>query len=285
MTHMPLIRDRRRPRARLTSRPGFTLVELLVVMGILVLLAVLTTMAFGRVSRDARLSAGTNAVISALGTARALAMQSNTVVACTFRVVPEAPASNRQVTEIVFAEPTGLTQDFIDDGAPAYKDVFRPIAGITPRRLAHGIQVAGPRTDFSQDLVWITQPNLANSERDRAFAVMFGPDGRLLTRLPNAAVTVQHLVYVDYDGDRVQDVGSTAGSSRYWVYDEINDEPNLNFVQFVCVYDDTAARERYDTTQWRGAGNEDTRRADLTEYISESADIISFNWYSGVVAR
>lgn len=264
---------------------GFTLIELLVVMGVLVVLAVLTTVSFGRVTRDARLSSGTNAVISSFGTARALAMQTNNFVLCTFRAMPETAGSKRQVTEIVIAEWTGETQTFIDNGKTNLKDVFAPVPGYTPRRLGYGINVAGPRTDFGQDLFWITEPNLANAEVDRAFAIMFGPDGRLLTRRPDGAVTAQHLAFVDYDGDGQQDIGTTSGAARFWIYDEPGDESNLNFAQFVAVFDDADARERFDTTQWKGAANENARRAELTTYINEFSDRINFNWYSGVVAR
>ena len=48
------------------------------------------------------------------------------------------------------------------------------------------------------------------------------------------------------------------------------------------VFDDDEGREIFDATAW---GNEGTRLEDLTEYITQFADRIHFNRYTGVVMK
>ena len=77
-------------------------------MGILILLAVLTGISVSRVSREARLSSGVNQVIAALGTARSVAIQSNSTVMVTFTVnVDRAQLGDGELVEIVLARASG----------------------------------------------------------------------------------------------------------------------------------------------------------------------------------
>ena len=55
-------------RAAARRRSAFTLLELLVVMGILLVLATLTAISVGKVTRDAKLANATNTLVAALGT-------------------------------------------------------------------------------------------------------------------------------------------------------------------------------------------------------------------------
>ena len=83
------------------GRHAFTLIELIVVMGILVVLAVLTGIGVSQVSREARLSSGVNQVISALGAARSFAIQNNATVMLTFTVnVDPAALGEGEIVEI-----------------------------------------------------------------------------------------------------------------------------------------------------------------------------------------
>ena len=59
---------------RLARARAFTLLELLVVMGIMMILAVLTAISVGKVTRDAKLANATNGVVASLGAARAIAI-------------------------------------------------------------------------------------------------------------------------------------------------------------------------------------------------------------------
>lgn len=263
---------------------AFTLVELLVVMGVILLLAVLTTMASGRIGRDVRLRTAVNTLTAVLGEARAAAIRNQNLVLVTVRVAPvsDDPAAG-QVSELVVAEWTRVTEkngDFLIDR-------FRPLPNVPPRALPKGIKVAGPWTDFGADTLWLTQPQFAGSatasEADRVFKVMFGPDGSLITRNPNGAMAGDHVAYVDYNGNNAQDIGNPGAPNPTWIYDEFGDEPWLNPVQFLAVYDDDDARKRYDTTAW--GSNDTLRRQALSEYIAQFADRINFNLYTGNVVR
>ena len=69
-----------------TRRPsrGFTLVELLMVMGVIGVLSTLTLVSIRAIARDVRLSSATNTVMAALDNARALAMKRNKPVLVAF---------------------------------------------------------------------------------------------------------------------------------------------------------------------------------------------------------
>ena len=91
---------RSRPISSISSRStrpgsGFTLTELLVVMGIVIVLATLTVMGVRGIARSARLASATNSVMAALDNARALAMKTNTIVLVVFR--PRLEGNNKQV--------------------------------------------------------------------------------------------------------------------------------------------------------------------------------------------
>ena len=283
VTHTLRDIDGRSPR-RGGGRRAFTLIELLVVMGVLLLLAVLTTMATGRVGRDVKLRSAVNTLTAVLGEARAAAIRTGNLVLVTSRIAPvtDDPADG-QVSELVVAEWTKVTEL----NGSVLVDRFRPLPNVPPRPLPKGIKLAGPWTDFGDDTLWINQPQFAGSaaasEADRSFMVMFGPDGALVTRNPYGAMSSEHVAYVDYDGDNVQDIGNAGAQSPTWIYDELGDEPWLNPVQFLAIYDDDDARERSDTTPW--GTNDQKRREDLSKYISEYADRINFNLYTGNIVR
>ena len=85
---------------------GFTLTELLVVMGVITVLATLTVIGIRGVARNARMASATNGLMVALDTARAVAMKENTIVLVVFR--PRLSADRRkQGVEIVIARWTG----------------------------------------------------------------------------------------------------------------------------------------------------------------------------------
>ena len=84
---------------------GFTLTELLVVMGIVVVLATLTVVGVRGIARSARLASATNSVMAALDNARALAMKTNTIVLVVFRPRFEGPRT--MVVEAIVAKWTG----------------------------------------------------------------------------------------------------------------------------------------------------------------------------------
>jgi len=301
---MPMMRMMRSiPRHR---RSAFTLVELLTVMGILLLLSVLTVIAVGRVASDARLSSATNTVTATLGAARGLAMQRNSVILVTFIPVwdpsrPDVP----QLLEAVIAEPTGRSRLFFTDGIDNISSEFRPVTGYAPRPLPEGISVAGPQLDFSGASAsarnWLAPPSFANQERGQLIAIIFSPDGRVLTRLPNTTLQARHHAFINRSGDFITedafDQGfanpGTPGWRRFYI-DQPGHEPNLQLVDSLAIFDERDARDRYVVSQWSHGGpnaspQTDTgyqqRQNELTQYITESSNRISFNRFSGVVQR
>jgi prepilin-type N-terminal cleavage/methylation domain-containing protein len=300
---------------------GFTLAELLVVMGLLALLAVLTAFSAKRIAADSRLSSATNAVIGALSNARAYAIQNNTMVMVAFRPVWDPNhADTPQQIEIVFAEWTGLSQH-IADGPPGEAvfedncDFFRPIPKLLPRRLPIGVKVAGPqyaKTDLNDptpedvDHLWFVQPELSKSSlaapseaADSVVGVMFAADGTAVTR---NSKTSSNKAFCDFNSDgalmydkvsySIVQISNPAVTS-YGLQGNLvaagpfnqryhDDEPAITLVPYLAVFDEREARQRYDVTQW---DDPEVRTADLSNYINQFANRLHFNRYTGVVMR
>jgi type II secretory pathway pseudopilin PulG len=347
---VPPTPDRRAPRR------GFTLLELLVVIGILMVLAVLTGIGVTKVTRDARLAGATNTIISSLGGARALALRDSAYVLVTFRVASDARSrgvpSDPQVIEIVTARwtgevvtsatprPAGVTGRFESD---QWADRFLPVPGVPAVRLPPGILVAG--ADFGQsrdnqagswDNQWRTQPrlagtitttvpagasapvttfvpDLARTEMGFGIGVLFGPDGRTLSRNPEQVTEVvteggnQNAwvrAFVDLDGNGYPSWGTTMCPNflnlDQVIYDEPLDEPFLDLTPYLAVFNEEEARERFppqseaSTSGWRAwrgpqiletaANGSGPRVRDLSAFINEQADRITFNRFTGVAA-
>ena len=332
----------RHPRP-VTARTAFTLLELLVVMGILLILAVLTAISVGKVTRDAKLANATNTVIAALGNARAIAVRDNAYVMVTFRVAPDrrskAVPRDPQVVQIVTARWTGEVVTVNTPiptpnptGAEAmpddtWADRFLPVPGVPTRDLPGGIMVAGPAFGFitdasvgTNDRQWRALPrfagtsnfavspatytqDVARTELGWAIGVLFGPDGRVLSRNPEQVLEVVNASsgnqnayvksFVDYDGNGFPRRGTTNiyGSGPvnvdFFIYDEPTDEPLVDYVPYLAVFNDAEARERFDATTWRGrqiggVGSPPPRIRDQSLFIEEQADRITFNRFTGV---
>ena len=340
------------------GRRGFTLLELLVVIGILLVLAVLTGIGVSKVTRDARLAGATNTIVSALGAARAVAIRDSAYVMVTFRVASDGRSrsvpSSPQVVEVVTARWTG---EVVRRGSPrpptvpvdmpgdVLADRYLPVPGFPVVPLPPGILVAGPNfgrvTDTSigqYDGEWRTQPriggavvtttpagsavpvttftpDLALTELGWGIAVMFGPDGRTLSRNPEQLTEVVTgsgnenayvKAFVDFDGDGYPRWGTTnvfgSGPNNVdlFIYDEPLDEPLVDFVPYLAVFNDEEARERFPPITdaapsgwraWRGSSINDTgafgsapRIRDQSSFVNEQSDRISFNRFTGVAS-
>lgn len=302
--------------SRVTLRTGFTLIELLVVIGIIATLAVLTSMSVQRLSKESRVAIGVNQVIAALGEARAKAIREGRPVMVTFlaRTDPQQPTRG-QVTEVVLARWTGqlikVVADANDPSNEIWNEPFQLHPDSTRRVLPPGIKVAGPRTDYNpvgttdQDVIWITQPELANNEYGRSIAVLFGADGTVITRLPSGVGVAQYeTAYLDRDGVTnasgwpVQNVGASTGGARFFEYNEEVDEPSINYVRALAIFDDAEARDLFVTSNWSGASGgvtnglpadctsepagERRMRCEQTQFINQFAERINFNRFTGV---
>lgn len=310
------------PRFARRRASAFTLLELLVVMGILLLLAVLTTISVGAITSDAKISGATNTVVAALGNARGIAIRDNAYVMVAFRMKRDPRVVNGarepQTVQVVTAKwtgevvrPTGVSDTFAER--------FIAVPGVPAVDLPSGIRVAGPSFAFStqasvgqNDRYWRTQPrfvgnqttsgstttftpDLARTEVGSMIGVLFGPDGRVLSRNPLQMLEVVVnesedqdawvAAFLDSDGSGQPKKGGTAGgeSFPYFQYDEPTDQPLIDYVPYLAIFDDNALRSKFtNTAAWAGPANNLARRNDITDYIEEQSDRITFNRYTGV---
>ncbi|MFO0829717.1 MAG: prepilin-type N-terminal cleavage/methylation domain-containing protein [Phycisphaerales bacterium] len=298
-----MTRGRFNSRAIGRSRGGFTLTELLVVMGVLAILAVLTAVSVTKISRQSRVASAVNTVTSVLGSARALAIKDNAVVVVAFR--PSWDINNKQKpqqTEVVVAKWSGESVIFdfnSSTGQKSISDRFYVADEIPPVLLPAGVKVAGPLFEFGFDNNWVTQGDMASImqgckesiEYSRMVAVMYGPDGTVVTRNPRSSGG-DSKCFIDFnktdltptDNDP-QDVNAGLCASslfqKYWEQDDVSDETNLTIVPFLAVFDDRAARERK-TLDWSNSTNMLQELTGPEGYITTNSDRIHFNRYTGI---
>ncbi|MEE8154525.1 MAG: prepilin-type N-terminal cleavage/methylation domain-containing protein [Phycisphaerales bacterium] len=265
----------------LGDRRGFTLIELLVVMGVIAVLAVLTLMSMRSIANDARLSSATNAIKAALDNARALAMKNNTIVLVVFRPRLEGAHKQKQEVDIHIAKWTGESYFDVDDEVT---DRFVPIPAIAVRTIPAGIKIAAPKYGtVDTDNRWITQAHLPAIDQvtgsgeapGEMIAIMYGPDGTLITR--NSQSDSEN-IFVDFNNSGDQQINSFDIDDQMFE----DDEPYLAMAPFLAVFDDDEAREIFDATLW---GDEIVRQEQITEYVTQFADRIHFNRYTGVVMK
>jgi len=290
---------------------AFTIVELLVVIGVIGILAALTTIGARRLTAGSRLAAATNAVTSALGNARAAAIKDGVTTGVVFRPVynPAKPNTPQRV-ELITVRSTGERSSFGQTPIGVRSsERYRPVQNIPATVLPEGIKVAGPMYDppgnfgsIPAEQVYATQAEILQMvncketiEFNRIVAVLFGPTGQFLTR-PTRGSIDEMKCYVDWndngglatpppDPQDVQQGNCAQGLfEQFWLQDHPDDENNLMFVPFVVVYDDKAARE-VKGTDW---GNQNNMLGELTGpagYISQFGDKITFNRFSGIPER
>lgn len=286
---------------------GFTLTELLIVMGVIAVLSVLTLISMRVIARNAKLAASTNTVFASLDNARAIAIRDGNLVLLAFR--PRIENGEDVVVDLVACRWTGESYPAAPVGTI---DRFEPIADFPVRTLSSGIKVAAPSYRTGNDLEWTTQSHLprtqavANPEWPGALlGVMYGPDGTILTSNPR---TDASLIWVDFNHHptyvvprieldmfypdpfhMMSDLGLPIDMNRFDDYFRqiiATDEPFITFAPFIAVYDDEAARELKDPV--RDWGDEQGYVNDLTGpdgYITRLGNRIYFNRYTGVALK
>ena len=291
---------------------GFTIIELLVVMGILILLAVLTGVSVSRLSKEASLSSGVNQVVAALGSARSIAIQTNSTVMVIFTVnVDPAQLGDGEIVEIVLARASGeITTRYGSN--QWYDERYVPIPGLPAVELPRGIKVAGPlNTAYNGapsgwgdgDELWVSQPggrwSLSNDwngdgvpeavtdEIGRQIGVIFAPDGTMVTRNVQGAGGSGAVVWPYLDGDRnrvpvIINHNGYGGVLQYVAYDAVGDEVDCHPVQWLAVFDDEALREARGDSNWGGENGEDLRNSEITAWVEQFGVPIFFNRYTGV---
>lgn len=120
-------------------RAGFTLVELLVVMGVILVLVVMTLPAFRAIQKSGRLSGAINAVTNILSNARAQAVREGRDVAVMFRFDTLRQTCSM---EVLRAEGVVYDADQVSEGMDA-ATVFVPVKGQAPVTLPRGAGVLG----------------------------------------------------------------------------------------------------------------------------------------------
>jgi len=290
---------------------AFTIIELLVVMGVIGVLALLTTLGARKLTQGSRLAAATNAVTSTLGNARAAAIKDSAVTGVVFRPVydPAKPQIPQHV-EMITVRSTGERIAF---GATAIglrmSERFLPVKSVAATVLPEGIKVGGPMYDppgnfgsVPAEQVFATQAELTLMiqckeviDCNRTIAILFGPDGQFLTRPPRSSID-ENKCYVDWndngglatppaDPQDVQQGNCAQGLfETFWLQDHPDDENNLMFVPFLCVYDDKAARE-IKGTDWGNLNNMLNELTGPNGYIAQFGDRITFNRFSGIPER
>ena len=293
-----------------TRARAFTIIELLVVIGIIAILSVLTTLGARRLTAGSRLAAGTNAVTNALGVARAAAIRDSAVTGLVFRPIWNAAnPSVPQRVEMVVVRSTG-ERTFFPGSPGGVAERFIPVANVPAIQLPEGVKVAGPMYDppgsfgaIPADQVFATQVELSVAancgetiEFNRSIAVLFGPQGEFLTRVPNSSISLDMKCYVDWNRNGSsptppadpQDVAlgdcASGNFERFWLQDHPDDECNLMFVPFLVVYDDKAARE-VKGLAWNNDTNVINELTGPNGYILQFGDRITFNRFSGIPER
>ncbi len=277
----------------LRRRCAFTLVELLVVMGVIAVLASLTLVSVRAITDNARLSSATNTVMAALDNARALAMKKNTIVLVVFR--PRFEGNNKQVVEVVTAKWSG--ESYLNGSIVI--DRFVPIPDVPIRGLSTGIKVAAPSYGLNQDDMWVTQTHLPAIDQQAGtgewpggmVGVMYGPDGTTLSRNSQSD---SNRTWVDFlfdatIGARVradlQDIDpSNPVIADFFEQKYADDETFITIAPFVAVFDDESARE-VRATDWTSQADYEQELTGPLGHITQFADRIHFNRYTGVAMK
>ncbi len=295
---------------------AFTLAELLVVIGIIAVLAVLTSVSVQRIAKDARLAGASNAVIAQLGTARAIAIRDNATVIVTFKpsfaeppiygpsgnLISPGNAQKGQVTEVLIGKSSGRYIPLDTSTFDVFGEQFLPVPGVPSRRLARGIRVAAPG-DYESAFVprWSVLPEYLNQEVGRSFCVCFGPDGSLRTRNPalpgsvqaafggnadNTSTFIGPWLDADGDGQALPGAGGNQNIGTWVTFRDPSEEPLLGYTTLLAVYDYEDAADRADVTEWQASGSaisEPTAfRQFFDAYVPQFGDFIGFNRWTGV---
>ncbi len=281
-----------RNRGTRESRRAFTLIELVIVIGIIVLLMGLTVFAVAAMAKDSKMASATNAVQAALERARAMALREGQPVLVTMLPHIDEDFEHLRIVYAIYSGQSYLNRFDPDPNRWFIVDRFVPLTGFEHEALPRAMKVAAPAyfAGAANDGTWVAASTIAaisntNEAPGYLVAVMFDADGSLITR---NARTDSNRIFVDFNNDGFQWYGGNQNNDPANFADTLlqideEDEPYLVFAPFVAVYDDEEAREfAQNLAQWNDPL---FKNADLTLYVDEFADRLHFNRYTGVVMR
>lgn len=297
---------------------GFTLIELIVVIIIIAIIAGFSAMSYSKIAKGMRISSATNTVIASLDNARALAIRNNRYVMTVFRPRLTQDGSE-QFIEVVIAEWRGDSSNADKGNGSIWTyDRFVPIAGLEIRTLPIGVNIAAPSSQSSDDDDWLVPtylPDIRNIPSSnaahlvgRVSGVLYSPEGRVVNR---NAISASDRTWVDFnldgeqtwDPDPDRDISTDDPWNVGWLDNQppaivVIDDPDVPYeslygvllkgvggepfimpIDIITVFDEDAFRESNSPADWP----EWYVRVDkYTEYISQRAEPIQFNRYSGV---
>jgi type II secretory pathway pseudopilin PulG len=256
------------PRNIKYKRPsGFTIIELLVAIGIMIIIMGITLPMIGAIGRDTGLSNTTNELSASFTAARAVAMKEGKETAVIFRST--GPDSSGPMQLIIAIRNTDTA-----------KAGFAPYEGRAPISLSPGVRIAGIMS-LGASPGWVRPDSVdaspTNTNTQTWIGVCFGADGRV-KNLDSTLVdppkdyTNPSKVYYDSDSNNAETI-----TSPY-------DDQKISFLPILALYDYKVLTD----------ADNDTSPSGLKQFINEAlADVttarrvraIYFDSYTGQVIK
>ena len=156
------------------TKAAFTITELLVVIGIMVILITLVTPAFTKMFRSHRQAAASNLINSALTYAKAHAAATQQYAGLRFQFDRDGPLNGRQY--IVLIEKAAITSQY----------EYRPVADRKPTPIPKGIGILSGELDspsiVPNDYLDDSDENPYCLKGATTFTIIFSPTGQMVSR-------------------------------------------------------------------------------------------------------
>ena len=273
--------------------PAFSLVELLVVIGIIILVLALAGPAFKKISQGTNITQGQNMITAYLASARALALQRR----CSTAVVFFEDAANNYGSQTAIAVVYEASVDTSSSNAISY---FAPVPGRPAEYLPGGVKVATLDATSTNSLNTEAIMNGSTQAPAKCRAIVFDSNGRMTVRhglgtYSSNNSTPPTTAPPDPNYPYMPNSASPAYSGTALTTAELQYRAQWNFNAFLSsptdVYSSPALLV-YDGNQFRDAmtalynsqGSAPTA-AQVSAWIQGNADMLAVNAYTGNVVR